>query len=112
MLYQDNNRSQDHNRDNNRFEPVCWERIAPDANLVFSGGIRIEPVRDSCPKSLDGENITRARCRVITDTILVLDLENGLGPCPGLDAYATAKYNNIGAGNIPFTERILHSAPN
>ena len=38
---------------------------------------------------------------MITDTILVLDLENGLGPCPGLDAYATAKYNTIGAGN-PF----------
>ena len=82
MLYQDNDRAQDKNRDNNRFEPFCWETIVQDANLVFSGGIRIEPVSDLCPKSLYGENVTPARCRAIADAILVLDLESGLEPRP------------------------------
>ena len=48
---------------------------------------------------------------MITDTILVLDLENGLGPCPGLDAYATPKNNVIGAGNTPSRKLILHCPP-
>ena len=52
MLYQDNYRAQDNNRDNNLFELFCWETIAPDANFVFSGGILlIEPVRQKS----DGE---------------------------------------------------------
>ena len=45
MLYQDNYRAQDNNRDNNLFELFCWETIVQDAKLVFSGGITIEPVR-------------------------------------------------------------------
>jgi len=53
----------------------------------------------------------RARCRVIPDTILVLDLENCLGPYPGLDAYATPKNNVIGAGNTPSRKLILHWPP-
>ena len=57
MRCQDNNRAQDNNRDNNRFEPFCWETIAPDAKLVFSGGILlIEPVRQKS----DGEKYNQS----------------------------------------------------